>query len=115
MELGNLQRAVVIAEADDRSSFETKPIRRDCSVGLLIIMSILRTMKTAEAVGKSDVKGSETKKIVEEACVRTMVLTVPIRLASLGAARLATPMMRLLTPPLIGPLKIGRAHGSTLV
>ncbi len=103
-EFGNLHREAEMEDATDLLSSEIKPINNDCSVGLDIVIRQLLVMKTADATGKLGLNGMENRKAVEDACVRTMVLTVPNLLASLGVARFAKPITRLFIPPKIGPL-----------
>src|SRR5712692_1289795 len=60
----------------------------------------------ADTNAKLGAKGIEKRKAVDDPCVRTIVRTVPNRLANRGVARFANPITRLVTPPKMGPVML---------
>src|SRR5437899_11686353 len=91
-EFGNLHNEAEMAEADDRSSSGTSPINNEFCAGFDIIISMLRTTKTAPTIGKVGRNGIEKRKTVDAPWVITIVFTVPTFLDRLGTRRFPNPM-----------------------
>jgi hypothetical protein len=81
----------VIPAVADRSSGRTIAIVYDCLVGTSIWLMLNRARRIRIASSRFGMSGTRIRRIFDGKCVKTIVLTMPIRAASRDASRAEIP------------------------